>query len=211
MLSWDVGKLNIPYPGPGPSGGITYRVLYNWQLFILLWILPNGMYIWSSIWFQFLTMCIFLLLSSCCSSLETSYIIIEKYQDPLEQPASLQPDQASRALKSFISWRNPGHPLNLWVWDGDKDGWMDGETDCPKTVSGKREERPGNAIYTDTRDETSDLPSHSGYPVSTALSGHSGGMASHDHWDEPCVLLCISSWQRDASHPAGETPCLRMC
>lgn len=35
---------------------------------------------------------------------------------------------------------HPGHPLNLWVWDGDKDGWMDGETDCPKTVSGKREE-----------------------------------------------------------------------
>lgn len=53
-----------------------------------------------------------------------------------------------RSEEFYLLALHPGHPLNLWVWDGDKDGWMDGETDCPKTVSGKREERPGNVPST---------------------------------------------------------------
>lgn len=152
-------------------------------------------------------------LSSCCSSLETSLsIIIEKYQDPLEQPASLQPDQASRALKSFISWSCTLviHFIYECEMETKMDGWM--ERQIAPRLSQVREKKDQETCHLHRyKGRVQWFAFPTGYPVSTALSGHSGGMASHDHWDEPCVLLCISSGQRDASHPAGEKPALRMC
>lgn len=196
MLSWDVGKLNIPLYSRtrGPVVSRTECCTPSNYLFIMN---TSKRDVAFSLVYGFTFNNVHFSLSSCCSSLERlPSIIIEKYQDPLEQPASLQPDQASRALKSFISWRCTLVIHLIYEWDGDKDGWMDGETDCPKTVSGKRRKTRKCAIYTDTRDESSDLPFPQGILCPQPWVDTVVGWPPMTTGMSPVSYFCISSGQR---------------
>ena len=126
--------------------------------------------------------------------------------------AATRADQASRALKSFISWRCTlvTHLIHVCEMETKMDGWMERQiAPRPSQVREKKDQEMCHLHRYKGRVQWFVFPT--GCPESTALSGPSGGMASHDHWDEPCALLCTTSRWRDASHPAGETHALLTC
>lgn len=119
-------------------------------------------------------------------------IIIEKYQDPLEHwhPAA---DQASRALKSFISWLHPGHIHLIYECEMETkmDGWM--ERQIAPRPSQVREKKDQEMCHLHRYKERVPVICLS-HRVSCVHSPEwtQWWNIFHDHWDEPCVLLLLS-------------------